>query len=146
MKPRNFLELSEVKISDEASDKKEDKSSSEHKHKLAKKLHRKAFVPKFLLIVAVVLLAGVAGVSIYLDNFEGGEIAIADLTAKTVMVNINSTPQIISTNAETVGDLLHELDLTITKDDYMDKRKKEPAADRRYENLDTLVCTDNDCC
>ena len=123
---KEFLELSEVKISDESSDKKEDNSSSEHKHKIAKKLHRKAFVPKFLLIVAVVLLVGVAGVSIYLDNFEGGEIAIADLTAKTVMVNINSTPQIISTNAETVGDLLHELDLTITKDDYMDKKRDEP--------------------
>ena len=38
---KEFLELSEVKISDESSDKKEDKSSSEHKHKLAKKLHRK---------------------------------------------------------------------------------------------------------
>ena len=126
---KEFLELSEVKVSDASSAKEEDKSSSEPSNKTDKKLHHKAFAPKLLLIVAVALLVGGAGISIYLDNFEAGEIAIADLTAKNVMVNINSTPQIISTNAQTVGDLLKELGITITNDDYMDKKRDELLTD-----------------
>ena len=123
---KEFLELSEVKLDEGTADKEQQSNTTK---KSSVKVHHKAVVPKFLLIFAVVLLVCVAGVSVYLDNFEGGEIAISDLTAKDVIVNINSQPQIISTNAPTVGALLEELGITITKDDYMDKKRTDPLTD-----------------
>ncbi len=85
--------------------------------------------PIILAVVAICLVFAGVATSIILGNFETGNISVSELTAKNVMVNINSQPQIISTNAQTVSELLKELGVTLSNNDYMDKKREEEIVD-----------------
>lgn len=82
----------------------------------------------FAVMTICVVFLGIAA-SVYFGLFETGEINISQLTAKNILININSKPEIISTNAATVGDLLQELDIEITNNDYLDKKRNQELTD-----------------
>lgn len=82
-----------------------------------------------LVIIAVVLVLTGVGTSVALGWGDAGDVGISELTAKDIIVNINSRPQILATNAETVGDVLRELDIHFTSGDYMDKKKDQPVVE-----------------
>ena len=75
----------------------------------------------FALVFAAMLfiVAGVGVASAY-DSFEGGSIAVDDLTSKVITLNVNSQPQEVATNCETVGELLNERHIFLTEDDFLD--------------------------
>ena len=72
-----------------------------------------------LVFSAMLLIIAGVGVSLFYDSFEGGSIAVDDLTSKVITMNINSQPQEIATNCDTVRELLSERRIKLTKDDYL---------------------------
>ncbi|NLF80004.1 MAG: DUF348 domain-containing protein [Clostridia bacterium] len=82
-----------------------------------------------LLIIAVVLVLTGIGASVALGWGDAGDVGINELTAKDIVININSRPHFIATNAETVGDVLREQGIHFTSGDYMDKKKDQPVVE-----------------
>ena len=107
------------------SDKQEDTDSAVS----AGKPFKTKIPPRRILVVMFAIILVCAAVSIVFDMWESGEVAINELTAKNVLVNINSHPQIVATNAETVDELLKEMDIKIGAEDYMDKGRNQKITD-----------------
>ena len=107
------------------SDKQEDTDSAGS----AGKPFKTKIPPRRILVVMFAIILVCAAVSIVFDMWESGEVAINELTAKNVLVNINSHPQIVATNAETVDELLKEMDIKIGAEDYMDKGRNQQITD-----------------
>ena len=77
------------------SDKQEDTDSAVS----AGKPFKTKIPPRRILVVMFAIILVCAAVSIVFDMWESGEVAINELTAKNVLVNINSHPKIVATNA-----------------------------------------------
>lgn len=107
------------------SDKQEDTDSAGS----AGKPFKTKIPPRRILVVMFAIILVCVAVSIVFDMWESGEVAINELTAKNVLVNINSHPQIVATNAETVDELLKEMDIKIGAEDYMDKGRNQQITD-----------------
>ena len=107
------------------SDKQEDTDSAGS----AGKPFKTKIPPRRILVVMFAIILACVAVSIVFDMWESGEVAINELTAKNVLVNINSHPQIVATNAETVDELLKEMDIKIGAEDYMDKGRNQQITD-----------------
>lgn len=91
---------------------------------------RKKKIPHVRIYIAALAVIGLCAVaSVCFGMWETGNIGIDELTAKNVTVNVNSTPQVVATNAATVAELLDELDITIGKKDYMDKKWDQEIVD-----------------
>lgn len=73
-----------------------------------------------LVFTAMLLIAVSVGVAWFYGNIEGGSIAVDDLTSMDITLNINSQPRHIATNCATVGELLQDQKIYLTKDDYLD--------------------------
>ena len=72
-----------------------------------------------LVFTAMFLILASVGVAWSYDRIEGGSVAVDDLTSKVITMNVNSQPKEISTNCDTVGELLNEERIKLTKDDYI---------------------------
>lgn len=82
-------------------------------HKRTRRFH-------FALVFAAMLLILVGvGVAWAYDSFEGGSIAVDDLTSVVVNLNVNSQPEEVATNCATVEELLNEQHIRLTEDDYL---------------------------
>ncbi|MBQ1501300.1 MAG: G5 domain-containing protein [Firmicutes bacterium] len=133
-----FDELDEVKLAERSSAKQEIKPVALHPEaeeteqggapaSAGAQRHKVPHLRIYAAVFAVVCLC--VGLSIVLGLWEGGNVGINDLTAKTVTVNINSDPRVVSTNAETVKDLMDELNVRLSANDYMDKKWTDPITD-----------------
>lgn len=77
--------------------------------------------------VALIFLGVTA--SVIFGDWEGGAIATDELTAVSVTLNINSQPEVILTNAATVGELLQQQRLLLSADDYIGLDIDQPLVD-----------------
>lgn len=72
-----------------------------------------------LVFAAMFLIAASVAVAWFYDRIEGGSIAVDDLTSMVITMNVNSQPRQVATNCATVGELLSEEHIRLTKDDYL---------------------------
>lgn len=74
---------------------------------------------KAMLVVLLLLLLSGAVLGIYQGSLQMGVVAVDELTAIPVIMNINSQPEEILTNASTVEELLNEQRILLDENDYL---------------------------
>ena len=84
---------------------------------------------KVMIILALILLIGGAGMGLYLGTLPMGVVAVDELTAVQVVLNINSNPQTILTNASTIEELLNEQRILLDETDYLGQELDHPLHD-----------------
>lgn len=103
--------------------------STETSQKRKPKVRVKPSAHKVMLILALVLLIGGAGMGLYLGTLPMGVVAVDELTAVQVVLNINSNPQTILTNASTIEELLNEQRILLDETDYLGQELDYPLHD-----------------
>ena len=126
LKNNQFSDLAEAKIAEETADNKPAAFPAEKPGPNRIEPIRQKSLSKIILVTVFLVIFGAFGVALIIDYGESGDFEISDLTAKEVVVNINSQPQIVTTNAATVEGLLAELEIELGPDDYMDTRLSQP--------------------
>lgn len=82
-----------------------------------------------LIACAVVLLLLGTAYGIFLGQWEGGSIATDELTSLSITLNINSQPELLLTNAATVGELLQEQRILLRAEDYIGLDIEQPLSE-----------------
>lgn len=90
---------------------------------------KKVSAHKFLITVCLILLLLGVGWGIYTGSFSMGVVAVDELTAIHVIMNVNSTPQQILTNASTIEELLNEQRILLDENDYLGQELEQPLYD-----------------
>ena len=83
------------------------------------KPRRKLAANTIIIIVALFILSGGVVYGLISGSFQLGTVAVDELTAVHVIMNINSTPQEVMTNASTIEELLNEQRIRLDENDYI---------------------------
>ncbi|MDO4733297.1 MAG: 3D domain-containing protein [Bacillota bacterium] len=103
--------------------------STQAAEKKKEKTKKSFSVHKFLLAFTLLLLLCGVGLGVYGGKFSMGTVAVDELTALHVVMNINSTPQEILTNASTIEELLNEQRILLDETDYLGQELDQPLYD-----------------
>jgi uncharacterized protein YabE (DUF348 family) len=126
LKTKNLTGISEAKLAGQTVAAREPEPLVEPVQPVRLEPAHHRFPNMALVVIAVVLVIAGVGISVGLGWGDAGDVGISDLTAKNVTININSQPRAYATNAETVADLLRELNIDFGSGDYMDIKKDQP--------------------
>ncbi len=81
------------------------------------------------LYVALALMAAGVGYGLWSGAWVAGNVAVDELTSVNVLLNINSQPEIISTNCATVEEFLNEQRIRLEAADYIGQDLSQPLTD-----------------